>query len=485
MFFQIVMTRFFTINIEAGENSSEQFMHDLTVDIEALLGEYSEIIHVTTVQGGNFPRINMGLLQVLQRRSNASLFVEVDFRNASRLRKLIDELNLRLHRFSAFAAINASPILIGTETDVDTTVTLSGGSIDELRELGRQLDQTLWQLPDIMSVNNPAKTDYHSISVKRDALKAQALQVPKVAIDPVLMLVSHGLKVDEFRDDQGEEYDIVLRAKADDAVPLEVFDRLTVRSQQGRAMPLGQVANYSFIESQFDISHEAFRPKLDIDIYVVPGSDVAALRQATAQAVSDFGLPEHITVSYESEQDRTQEAFGGIGTYTLWVAVAIFSIFVLQFNSLVQPLIVFAAVPLCGIGAFITLYVTGQELSFAAFIGLTSLMGIVVNNSILLVDRANTVGRDNPKASIMEVAVEAARNRFMPIVLTSVTTILGLSPLVVGESIIFRPLALVVMGGLFASTFLTLFCVPTLYSHFSPNRGGPRLAVTGNLVKED
>ncbi|MBV1961945.1 MAG: efflux RND transporter permease subunit, partial [Immundisolibacteraceae bacterium] len=204
-----------------------------------------------------------------------------------------------------------------------------------------------------------------------------------------------------------------------------------------------------------------------------------------ADAVTNFGLPEHIGVSYESEQDRTEEAFGGIGTYTLWVAVAIFSIFVLQFNSLVQPLIVFAAVPLCAIGAFITLYLTGQELSFAAFIGLTSLMGIVVNNSILLVDRGNVLARDNPTASIMEVAVEAARNRFMPIVLTSVTTIVGLSPLVVGESIIFKPLALVVMGGLFASTFLTLFCVPTLYSYFSPNPGGPRLTSTGNLITDD
>ena len=476
---------FFTINVEAGENSSELFMTELTADIEQLLGEYPEVFRVTTVQGGNFPRVNMGLLQVQQRRTDAALFVEVNYRNSVRLGKLIDELNLRLHSFSALAAINASPILIGTDTDVDTTVTLSGASIDDLRGLARQLDQTFWKIPNVLSVNNPARTEYHSIAVQRDALKAQALQVPKTAIDPVLMLISHGLKIDEFRDDQGEEYDIVLRARANEQAPLEVFDRLTVSSLQGRQIPLGQVAEYGFVESQFDISHEAFRPKLDIDIYLIPGSDLGPLRRQVADAVTNFGLPEHIGVSYESEQDRTEEAFGGIGTYTLWVAVAIFSIFVLQFNSLVQPLIVFAAVPLCAIGAFITLYLSGQELSFAAFIGLTSLMGIVVNNSILLVDRGNVLARNNPTASIMEVAVEAARNRFMPIVLTSVTTIVGLSPLVVGESIIFKPLALVVMGGLFASTFLTLFCVPTLYSYFSPNPGGPRLASTGNLITDD
>ena len=475
---------YFSINIEAEENSSETFMRGLTDQVEQLLGEYPEIIRVSTVQGGNFPRVQVGLLQVVQRRTDAAIFVEVNFRDSVRLALLIDELNLRLHRLSAYAVVNASPILIGSDTDVDTTVTLGGATISELRELGRQIDQRLWEIPGVLSVVNPAKTDYHSISVQRDPLKAQALKVPKAAIDPVLMLISHGLKIDEFRDQAGEEYDIVLRARAGQNSPLEVFDRLTVTTQQGRSLPLSQVANYEFVESQYDIGHEGFRPKLDIDLYALPGSDVKAFRQRVGEVVAELKLPHQVNVSFESEQDRTEEAFGGIGKYTLWVAVAIFSIFVLQFNSLVQPLIVFAAVPLCSIGAFVTLYLTGQPLSFAAFLGLTSLMGIVVNNSILLVDRANVVGRENPLASTMEVAIEAARNRFMPIVLTSATTIMGLAPLAFGESVIFKALALVVMGGLFASTFLTLLCVPTLYSHFSPARGSPRLVITGKLVKE-
>lgn len=475
---------YFSINIEAAENSSESFMRGLTGQVEEILGEYPEITRVTTVQGGNFPRVFIGLLQVVQRRTDAALFVEVSFRDSVRLATLVDELNQRLHRLSTYAAINASPMLIGKDTDVDTTVTLSGATISELRDLGRQLDDRLWEIPDVLSVVNSAKADYHSISVKRDALKAQALKVPKAAIDPVLMLFSHGLKIEEFRNQAGEEFDIVLRARARPGSPLEVFDRLTVTTQQGDILPLSQVAGYEFVESQYDISHENFRPKLDIDLYALPGSDVKEFRRRVGEAVAGFELPSQVSVSYESEQDRTHEAFGGIGKYTLWVAVAIFSIFVLQFNSLVQPLIVFAAVPLCSIGAFFTLYLTGQPLSFAAFLGLTSLMGIVVNNSILLVDRANIVGRENPQASTMEVAIEAARNRFMPIVLTSATTIMGLAPLAFGESVIFKALALVVMGGLFGSTFLTLLCVPTLYSHFSPANGVDRLAITGDLVKE-
>ncbi|MEL0082445.1 MAG: efflux RND transporter permease subunit [Gammaproteobacteria bacterium] len=475
---------FFTITVEATENSSETFMADLTGQIETLVRGYPEVVRVTTVQGGNFPRIAMGVLQVGQRRTDASLLVEVDFHDGPRLQHLTDELNLKLHRLTPYASINASPILIGSDTDVDTTVTLMGATISQLRELGRELDPKLRDIEGVLSVVNPAVTEYYSLAVRHDRLRTQTLGVSKSAIDPVFMLISHGLKVDEFRDQEGEEYDIVLRAAEGPEAPLRVFDRLTAVSQAGRPIPLSQLAGYRFAESQYDIDHEMFQAKLDIDLYALPGIDVNLLRQRVAEVVNASALPSDIVVDYESERDRTAETFGGIGLYTGWVAVAIFCIFILQFKSFVQPMIVFAAVPLCSIGAFLILFLTGQALSFAAFIGLTSLMGIVVNNAILLVDRGNVLARQNTHASNMEIAVEAARNRFMPILLTSITTIMGLSPLALGDSTMFKPMALVIIGGLFTSTFFTLFCVPTLYTYFSPTTGAQRLAVTGRLARE-
>ena len=109
------------------------------------------------------------------------------------------------------------------------------------------------------------------------------------------------------------------------------------------------------------------------------------------------------------------------------------------------------------------LYLAGQPLSFLAFIGLTSLMGIVINNSILLVDEGNQLRQLRPHDSLTEIAIQSGVNRFMPIVLTSITSIFGLMPLAMGNSM-FKGLAVVVIGGLTTSTFLTLLCVPVLYS---------------------
>jgi multidrug efflux pump subunit AcrB len=141
----------------------------------------------------------------------------------------------------------------------------------------------------------------------------------------------------------------------------------------------------------------------------------------------------------------------------------VLAIFVLQFKSLLQPAIILVAIPLSFIGAFIMLWIAGQPISFLAFIGLTSLMGIVINNSILLVDEGNQLRGLNPEQSMVEVAIRAGVNRFMPIVLTSVTSIFGLLPLALGNSM-FKGLAVVIIGGLTTSTFLTLLCVPVLYS---------------------
>lgn len=115
------------------------------------------------------------------------------------------------------------------------------------------------------------------------------------------------------------------------------------------------------------------------------------------------------------------------------------------------------------------LYLVNQPLSFPACVGLTGLMGMLVNNAILLVDQGNLSAKDNPTASTLEIAVESARNCFIPVLLTSITTIMGLHPLGVGNSM-FKPLALVVIGGLFTSTFLTLFYLPSFHINWSPKK---------------
>ena len=130
-------------------------------------------------------------------------------------------------------------------------------------------------------------------------------------------------------------------------------------------------------------------------------------------------------------------------------------------------MIVFSAIPLAIIGSVLALLITGYSFSFSAFIGLTSLVGIVVNNSIILLDYTNQLRAEGK--SILEAIKQATEVRFIPIVLTTTTTIGGLLPLTLGGGSLWAPMGWTIIGGLIASTFLTLMVVPVLYKLFVKN----------------
>jgi len=134
-----------------------------------------------------------------------------------------------------------------------------------------------------------------------------------------------------------------------------------------------------------------------------------------------------------------------------------------------QPLIVFIAIPLAIIGSIFALLITGYSFSFTAFIGLTSLVGIVINNSIILVDYTNQLRKAG--TGIRDAIKEAGETRFMPIILTTATTVGGLLPLTLGGGTLWAPMGWTIIGGLMVSTFLTLVIVPVFYELFSKKMG--------------
>jgi len=141
---------------------------------------------------------------------------------------------------------------------------------------------------------------------------------------------------------------------------------------------------------------------------------------------------------------------------------------VVQFKSFKQPLIVFSAIPFAATGAFFALFITGYTFSFTAFVGLTSLVGIVVNNAIILIDYANQKHIEGE--SLFNSIMKSAQTRMTPILLTTVTTIVGLLPLTLSGSTMWSPMGWAIIGGLLISTLLTLFVVPVLYLLFTDEK---------------
>ncbi len=198
---------------------------------------------------------------------------------------------------------------------------------------------------------------------------------------------------------------------------------------------------------------------------MIDADQTIPLTQTVIEQLQAIELPEGYTFYFAGEYENQQSTFGDLGIILGLAMVGIFAVLVLQFGSIRQPLIVLSAIPLAVTGSFIALFLSGWSFSFFAFVGLISLIGIVVNNSIILVDYTNQL---RSRGMAMDRAIQqGAERRFTPIILTTITTILGLIPLTASATSLWSPLGWTIIGGMVSSTALTLLLVPILYMWFS------------------
>ncbi|RMH70423.1 MAG: efflux RND transporter permease subunit [Gemmatimonadetes bacterium] len=242
---------------------------------------------------------------------------------------------------------------------------------------------------------------------------------------------------------------------------IEDFNRIYVRSMTGAQIPLNQLASIEFKASPSKIDHRNLDRTVSITADVQAGYLVDDVTREIVTQLEAYEFPPGTRFSVGGVVETREESFGGMGQASIIALIAIFGVLVLQFRSFLQPLIVFAAIPLAVIGSILALFLTGNQFSFMAFVGLTSLIGIVINNSIILVDYTNQLRAEGK--SIQTVLKEAGETRFTPIILTTATTIGGLLPLTLSGGTLWAPLGWTIIGGLMMSTFLTLIVVPVLY----------------------
>jgi multidrug efflux pump subunit AcrB len=225
------------------------------------------------------------------------------------------------------------------------------------------------------------------------------------------------------------------------------------------------VADVEFKAVPTRIDHFNLERTAMVTSYVREGYSEFERTDKIVEQLDEFEWPEGYEDRVAGKQEAQQESFSGMTVALVAALLGILGVLVLQFRSFSQPLIIIVAVPLAVIGSIPALLITGFTFSFSAFIGLTSLVGIVVNNSIILVDYANKLVESGK--SIVDAVAEAGETRFSPIVLTTLTTIGGLLPLTLTNSSMWSPMGWVIIGGLIASTALTLLVVPVLYKLFT------------------
>ncbi|MEM9917662.1 MAG: efflux RND transporter permease subunit [Bacteroidota bacterium] len=460
-----------TVNLPTGSNLDAT--DEAVQYVESVLASKENVKYYFSNIGHGNPRIYYNITPENYSSSYAEIYVALKEYNVNDFYTLLEELR---NEFSTYpnARIDVREYIQGPPSEAPIALKIYGDDLGKLQTYSRQAEQIARRHPGIINVDNPLannKTDLY-FNINRD--KAMMLGVPLHVIDKTIRSFVNGSTIGAFRDVDAEEYDIVMRYDYDEKFQLEDFDRISVTSLNNRFIPLRHVSDVEFAEAPNEIAHLNTDRVASILADVTAGFTLDEVVASFSEELDQLNWDQGYTYEFKGDLEKREESFGGLGTASIMALILILGVLIIQFRSFAQPLIIFSALPLAIIGSILMLLVAGVPFSFTAFIGLVSLIGIAINNSIVLVDFANE--RLGEGVSVETAAKEAAEVRFIPIVLTTLTTILGLLPLTLGGGSMWAPMGWTIIGGLMTSTFFVLLLVPILYKLMTKERS---LAVEG------
>lgn len=349
--------------------------------------------------------------------------------------------------------------------DAPIAIRILGDDLTILEKISRDIKFFILETSGTININNPFRTSKIDLHFNIDRAKAGILGVPLVEIDKTIRTAIARFPVATYRDNYGKDYNLTIRIPFEQKITLMDLDRIWISSLSGAQIPLRQLADIEFKKSPLLISHYNLERDATVTADVLSEYSVNNVTKNVIKQLEKYPWPKGYRYSVGGEIESQEESFGGMIKAILVALLGIFAVLVLQFRSYSQPLIVFSAIPLAIIGSILALLISGNSFSFTAFVGLTSLVGIVVNNSISLVDYSNQLVRQG--IDVISAIKEAGEARFVPIILTTLTTVGGLLPLTTIGGTLWAPMGWTIIGGLLALTFLTLLVVPVLYKVFT------------------
>ena len=274
----------------------------------------------------------------------------------------------------------------------------------------------------------------------------------------------NGSMMSYYRED-GDEYDIRVRYAPEFRTSIEDIENIIIYNNQGKGVrikELGKVVESLTPPSIKRKNRERVITVSSVPATGVPLSDVAAAADA---AIAQTDIPSELAVKVGGSYEDQQETFGDLIMLLVMIVILVYIVMASQFESFMSPFVIMFSIPFAFVGVILGLIVTGTPLGVMGMIGILILMGIVVKNGIVLIDY--TILMQERGYSVAEASVMAAKSRLRPILMTTLTTVLGMIPMAIGEgegSEMWRSLGMVVAWGLSISTLVTLVIIPTVYA---------------------
>jgi HAE1 family hydrophobic/amphiphilic exporter-1 len=359
----------------------------------------------------------------------------------------------------------------GMGSTAETNIQIFGHDLTQLRELSHQVKEEIRNVPGAMDVETSVEEEGQpqlNISYKRDRLYDFGLSTYYVS--NLVKTAIQGSVASQYKE-KGEEYDILVRMKEKDRSKLEDIGKINVlTTSKGADIRLTDVVDIDYTKAPLTIDREDQQRMAEVSFRAV-GRPLGDVLEDVKAKVSSISFSSDFRWEVGGSGEDMQESLTWLA-YALIVGMfLVYMVMASEFESLRDPFIIFLTIPLSLIGVAWMLFLTGTTLDITSMIGIVMLVGIVINNSIVLVDYINLL-RQRGK-SIHEAVREAARIRFRPVLMTALTTILAMTPLALqlgpgAEN--WAPMARSVIGGLLVGTFITLLIIPVFYILFEERK---------------
>jgi len=374
---------------------------------------------------------------------------------------LIGTLRDRVRQFAGLEATFTTPELLSFDKPLE--IEIQGYDLNALRHTSDAVLERLRSSDRFADIESSVEHGHPEIQIFFDQERAAALglTVKQVSDQVVNKLRGQVATRYSWRD---RKIDVLVRVAEKERQSIDAVRQLIINPQSARPVPLSAVADIRVGEGPSEIRRSGQERIALIQVNLAYGDLGSAVTDAQ-RLLSGLNLPYGQSLRIRGQSEEMQASFKSL-LFALGLAVfLVYLVMASQFESLLHPFVILFSIPLAAVGVALALWLTHTRLSIVVFIGLIMLAGIVVNNAIVLVDLINKL-RDQGTER-MQAIREAARLRLRPIMMTTLTTILGLAPMAfgLGEGAEMRtPMAITVIGGLLTSTLLTLLVVPVMYS---------------------
>ncbi|MEA1962379.1 MAG: efflux RND transporter permease subunit [Bacillota bacterium] len=344
-------------------------------------------------------------------------------------------------------------------------VQVRGDNLSVLKEISTEIAAIVRAVPGTREVTSSLSDGNPEVQVKIDRRRAATYGLTPMQISSEIRNAMQGSVATRYKV-EGEEVDVRVRYTPQGHEDMDYLQNLTILTPHGAVLKLGQIATFEMAQGPVQITRVNQVRKAEINGYLL-NRDLKSVMTDIQAKINEMNLPAGYVVEYGGENKEMMDSFSSLAIALLLAIILVYAVMAIQYESFFNPFVIMFSIPTALIGVVLGLLITGRSFSVPAFIGLIMLVGIVVSNAIVLVDYLKQL-RDGGMEKNAAI-VEAGRVRLRPILMTALSTILAMLPLAfgIGEGAESQaPLATVVIGGLFVSTFITLVLVPVVYSLF-------------------